>query len=148
MILVDTNLLLRSIETGHVHRQAAIDSVIQLQQSEDLVVVPQILMEFYAAVTRGENSLHLSPDEAIAELAKIKTNFELYEETPHVFPTWEMLVAKYKLKNRHVFDLRIVANMLIHGIESILSFNDAHFAPFNEIRVLNPFDYLGIPRVK
>jgi hypothetical protein len=38
--------------------------------------------------------------------------------------------------------------MVACKIRTILTFNEQHFAPYAEITPLNPFDVLGIPRVK
>lgn len=149
MILVDTNVLARSIERGNVQQQAAVESLrfLRMERQEQIVVVPQVLIELYAVSTRAENSLHLTPEEALREIASIKANVSVLPETPELFPRWEHLVAKYRPTNRRVFDVRLVASMLVHNIPQILSFNDQHFRAFTEIRVLNPFDLLGIPHV-
>ena len=96
--------------------------------------------------TRSQNSLNLSADQALQEIQGIKQDFPLLPETPQLFVRWETLVAKYKPKNRMVFDTRLVAFMMMHQIPAILTFNDQDFRQFTEIQVFNPFDVLGIPR--
>jgi predicted nucleic acid-binding protein len=83
----------------------------------------------------------------MVEVGRIKREYPVFPETPTVFPEWEYLVSKYRPKNRRIFDARLVALMLVHRIPEILSFNDKDFAQYSEIRVLNPFDVLGIPRL-
>ena len=149
MILVDTNVLVRSIERGHIHQLPAINAMrfLRIDQDQEIVVVPQVLVELYAVCTRSQGGLALSPDQAIGEIASIKNNCRVFPEHPEIFTQWENLVGKYKPKNRHVFDVRLVAAMLVHQIPQLLSFNDQDFVKFTEIHVLNPFDVLKIPRV-
>ena len=146
MILVDTNVLARAIQNGHAHQKPALDALAfkRRQQHDVLVVAPQVLMEFYAACT-APNGLGLSADQALAEVGRIKQEYPLFPETPALFPEWEYLVAKYKPTNRRIFDVALVALMLVHDIPEILSFNDKDFARFSEVRAVNPFDLLGIP---
>lgn len=148
MILVDTNVLARAIQRGHVHQQAALDALAfqRKQRHEILVVSPQVVMEFYATCTRTGNGLGMTAEEALAEVVRIKHEYPIFPETPTLFPEWEYLVVKYKPTNRRIFDARLVALMLVHRIPEILSFNDKDFAPYREIRAVNPFDLLGIPR--
>jgi predicted nucleic acid-binding protein len=149
MILVDTNVLARGIERGHKHQIPALHAmrVLRIDQNEEIVIVPQVLVELYAICTRTQNGVGLTPDEALGEIVAIKDNCRLFGENPAVFSQWEMLVRKYKPKNRQVFDMRLVAAMLVHQIPAILTFNDEDFRMYAEIRALNPFDVLGIPRV-
>jgi predicted nucleic acid-binding protein len=150
VILIDTNVLARSRQIGHVHYQVAIDAIVfeRVRREEVLVISPQVLVEFYATATRTlSNGLGLTPDQAMREIEKIQEDFPLLAESNLIYPQWETLVRKYKPTNRLVFDARHVAFMLVHQIPQILSFNDQDFIAYSEIRVLNPFDVLGLPRV-
>jgi predicted nucleic acid-binding protein len=151
MILVDTNIVARSTQNGHIHQRVALDVITHLRiaRQEYLAVVPQVLIEFYAIATRPKesNGLGFTPDQAIQQMATIKDDFVVYEESPDIFAFWEQLVNKYRPRNRMVYDLRLVAAMLANNMTQILTFNDQDFVGYREIQVLNPFDVLGIPRV-
>ena len=148
MILVDTNVLARSLQLGSKHYQPAIDAIAheRTQNNKVLIIAPQTLIELYVTCTRTENGLGLTPEQALLEIADVKTRYPLLPETSAIFPQWEGLVAKYKPTNRRVFDTRHVAFMLVHQIRKLLSFNDKDFMQCSEIQVLNPFDVLNIPR--
>ena len=148
MILVDTNVLARSLQSGHAHHRAAVDAMafLRLTRQEALVISPQVCIELYVTCTRAANGLGLSAIQAIHELSLIKADFPLLPESASLFPQWESLIRKYLTTNRRVFDLRLVAFMLVHTIDTILTFNDQDFHAFTEVQVLNPFDLLGIPR--
>ncbi len=148
MIFLDTNILARSIQTGHPHHQPAVDAValLRARDRERFAVSPQVLVEFYAICTRTHNGLALPPQQALLEISRIKAVYPLLSDSPAIFPTLESLLAKYFPTNRRVFDARHVAVMLTHGLSKILTFNDADFTPFTEITAINPFDLLGLPR--
>lgn len=152
MIFLDTNILARTMQSGSSHHLPALDSLtfLRTQRRERLAIFPQVVTEFYAIATRPvqSNGLGLIPDEAINRIAWIKSQYDLLDETADIFPQWERLVAKYKPRNRQVFDLRHVAAMLANNMTQILTFNDQDFISYSEIQVLNPFDLLGLPRVK
>ena len=148
MILLDTNVLARSIEHGHLHQQAAVESMVQLaSKGRALVVVPQCLTEFYSIGTRPTNGLGLSSEQALQEIQALRTRLEFRADTPEVFERWIDLAARHKPRNREVYDMRLVASMIAHGVQEILTFNDRDFGKFAEIRVVNPFDLLGMTRV-
>ena len=68
-ILIDTNVLLRSAEPGHVHFQCSVDAIDVLRsRGHELVLVPQILYEYWSVATRpvATNGLGLNPAEAAA----------------------------------------------------------------------------------
>lgn len=148
MILVDTNVLARGLEQGHPHHHAALASMAHLkkQSQEQLIVFPQVLTEFYSIATRSTNSLHFTPDQALAEIAEIELRFSLILETPALFSAWKKLAFKYKPTNRRAYDLRLVALMQVHAIPKILTFNDKDFQFVTEIETLNPFDLLNLSR--
>jgi predicted nucleic acid-binding protein len=151
VILIDTNIAARSVEKGSPHQLPALDAIeyLRKQRQEYLVVVPQVIIEFHAIATRRveSNGLGFTPEVALQHIDQFKSRFGLFVETPDIFLHWERLVAKYKPRNRVVFDLRLVAAMLTHGMPQILTFNDQDFVAYREIQALNPFDVLGISRV-
>jgi predicted nucleic acid-binding protein len=147
MILIDTNVLGRMLDPGAPQHQAAIEALALIhQRAESLTICAQNIVELYAIATRAQNGLGLSPTEALAEIAAIKARFPLLPDVP-LHAKWEELVTKYLVTNRLVFDLRLVAAVIVGGCTGILTFNDVDFIRFKEIQVLNPFDLLGLPRI-
>jgi predicted nucleic acid-binding protein len=79
-VLVDSNILLRSLHPGHPHFAIAENSVAALRlRNETLCIAPQILVEFWAVATRprDDNGLGLAPDRAAAELVSLRRLFRL-----------------------------------------------------------------------
>ena len=89
-VLPDTNILTRMVEPGHVQHQAALDSTDLLgKQGRDLVLVPQVLYEFWVVCTRplNLNGLGRTAVEAEAELANFKSLFAILDDLPRFFPS-------------------------------------------------------------
>jgi hypothetical protein len=97
-VLVDTNLLLREVQPGHVQHRAAVDAGDALRLRGDvLCLVPQVLYEFWAVATRpaAVNGLGFSAAQAATELTRFKSLFQLLADSPAIFPEWERLVTSY-----------------------------------------------------
>ena len=139
--LVDTNVLLRQFEPVHDHHGAAIAATMRLIESgETLQVAAQSIAEFWAVATRpvAQNGLGLDVALASSAIAEIERTFELLlSDEAMVYPYWKRLVAEQRVTGRRVFDARLVAVMLAHGIDRLLTFNAADFAGLG-VPVLEP----------
>ena len=141
--LVDTNVLLRSVEDQHPMNAAAVEAIrLLLEQGEQLYILPQNLIEFWAVATRpaSANGLDLNVAEAIAQLEELKTIFTFQPDTSAIFAAWESLVVKYEVKGKQAHDTRLVAAMITHQITHLLTFNLADFRRFPEITAIDPRD--------
>lgn len=111
-----------------------------LQNGEELFVVPQNLIEFWAVATRppSANGLGMTTAQAQAELARIKNFFRFLPDTPAIHHEWEKLVAQHDVSGRNTHDARIVAAMTVHGITHLLTFNGDDFKRYPGISVISP----------
>ena len=140
-VLVDTNVLLRSLHPGHAHYAASASSVAALRlRNEVLCLAPQTLIEFWAVATRprDDNGLGLSTGRVAAEIATLRRLFRLLPSSPEVFETWQRIVTTHSVQGKQTHDAHLVAIMQVHSVASILTFNAAHFTRFPGIFVLNP----------
>ena len=140
-VLFDTNLLTRLAEPGHAQHLLALDSTALLgRQGHDLLLVPQVLYEFWVVCTRPMklNGLGRTAAEAEQELAKFKTLFTILDESPALFLEWEKLVTSLQIVGKNAHDCRLVAAMQVHKITHLLTFNDQHFRRFAGISVVTP----------
>lgn len=138
---VDTNVLLRSIDTGHPAQPLAQDALIQLrQEGQSLSVFPQNLIEFWAVATRptAQNGLGLSVAETQAELTSVKALFILIPDTADIFAEWERLVVQHRVSGKQAHDARLAAAMIVHGVTHLLTFNTADFKRFTAITAVDP----------
>jgi hypothetical protein len=108
-ILVDTNLLLREVQSGHTQHRAAVEAENFLRlRGDTLCLVPQVLYEFWAVATRptAVNGLGLSPAQAATEITRFKSLFVLLADTAAIFPEWERLVTTYAVSGKNAHDAR------------------------------------------
>jgi predicted nucleic acid-binding protein len=139
--LVDTNILLRSIDPSHPMNAIAVQALATLRgQGEQFCIVPQNLIEFWSVYTRPleRNGLGRTSEEAKVELAQLKTFFPLLLDVPAIYPEWERLVSAYAVRSVNVHDARLVAAMLVHGLTHILTFNTRDFVRYSEITAVDP----------
>lgn len=134
--LIDTNVLLRSVQKSHPAHADAVKAVeILLRRGDRLCVIAQNMIEFWAVATRPptSNGLGLSIDDAAQEVRDIKLLFELLPDTRDIFPEWEALVVKHRVAGKQAHDARLVAAMLAHGVSHLLTFNAGDFARFGSV---------------
>ena len=140
-VLLDTNILARAAQPGHVHHDAAVRATDVLDSRGDTPsLVPQVLYEFWAVATRptDKHGLGFSTAEARTELSRIKRMFPLLPDVPAILPAWEELIAAYEVKGKSSHDARLVAAMRVHGINQILTINEQDFIRYPGITVLTP----------
>ncbi|MEI2582738.1 type II toxin-antitoxin system VapC family toxin [Scytonema sp. PRP1] len=139
--LVDTNVLLRSVEPSHpMYPDASHAIATLLALGERLCIVPQNLIEFWNVYTRPiqRNGLGHTAAQAEAEINRLKTIFPLLLDTEAIYQEWEKLVVAYKIRGVNVHDARLVAAMLLHGLTHILTFNISDFTRYTEITAVHP----------
>jgi len=139
-VLVDTNVLLRLLQPHHPHGPIAERALTMLRsKGEVLNVASQNLVEFWAVATRPivENGLGLSSEQAMGEMNALKRLFGLLPELP-LQDAWELLVTKHAVLGKNTHDARLVAAMLVHQVDSILTFNVQDFNRYSGITVLDP----------
>jgi len=144
-VLLDTNVLLRSVEPRHAQHQTSVDATDALRQrGHDLVIVPQVLYEFWSVASRPieQNGLGMTPAEAHAELLAIQRLFRLFRDERAVYAIWEQLVLSLGVKGKQAHDARIAAAMQRHSINHVLTFNATDFARYAFITALTPTDVL------
>lgn len=144
--LVDTNVLLRSIQVSHPLHADAVNSIASLlRHDNELSITAQNLIEFWAVATRppAHNGLGLSIDETAQRLAAFRTNFLLLTDNTDIFEKWEQLVRKHKVIGKQVYDARLVAAMSVHNLTHLLTFNTTDFKRFTTITAVNPQSILN-----
>lgn len=147
-VLIDTNVLPRSAEPGHVQYQEAVDATDLLgKQGHTLCLVPQNFYEYRVVSTRpvAQNGRGKAPDEVTAEFAFLESHFAVVPDTPAAFAEWKRLMATYKVTGKPSHDARLVAAMLAHGITHLLTFNDQDFRRYAGITVLSPATATALP---
>lgn len=140
-ILLDSNILIRWMEPEHSDQmlvQSAID--VLLAASAELCFTLQNVSEFWNSLTRplDRNGYGLTPEETDCRVRIFESRLTFLVDTPRVYQEWRWLLTTYAVRGVQVHDARLVAAMLAHGIDSILTFNTRDFARYTAIHAIHP----------
>lgn len=138
--LADTNILLRSVQAAHPMYEDVSRAVSILFERDDVHIIGQNLIEFWAVATRPitENGLGFTLPDAVVELSKLKATFTILPDTADILPLWEELVVRYEVRGKQSHDARLVAAMKAHDLTHLLTFDESDFKRYTEITVINP----------
>ncbi|NLE39581.1 MAG: PIN domain-containing protein [Pirellulaceae bacterium] len=131
--LLDTNVLLRAAAPKSAHHTAAVESIKRiLARGDEMFLVPQVLVEFWSVATRPVevNGYGWPAKEAEAKVAELLRQFPLLPEGPAVFPEWLRLVSRHGIIGKQVHDARLIAQLNVHGVSHLLTFNVGDFQPY------------------
>ena len=106
-----------------------------------LCLAPQNLTEFYAVTTSPKRVANpITPVEACVEIEKYiqSQNIRKIYQTTDLMSKLLELIDKYRPTQQQIFDLQLVATMLINDVTRIYTFNAKHFQPYQEIEVMTP----------
>jgi predicted nucleic acid-binding protein len=143
-ILVDTNVLVRSVERAHPLMRIARNSLRHLyEEAYELCVTPQNVSEFWNVCTRPlkMNGLGNGIPATDRLASRIESFFTIVPDSIETFRRWRELVVAHEVKGAKVHDARLVAAMMVHRINAILTFNPSDFVRFSEIKVLDPAQF-------
>ena len=141
-VLLDTNVLLRLIDSNDARHAACRHSIEKLLgQGEDVYLAPQVLIEFWVVSTRPTDAkppgFGWMPGIASQHLADVRKTFRMLDDAPGVFERWLHFVETYSIRGKRAHDARIVAFMQQHGIEQILTLNPTDFAGLG-VKIVQP----------
>ncbi len=100
-VLVDTNILLRSVQPNHPLCSQATRSVSKLIRQKDAVFFcAQNIAEFWNVAARPteRNGLGLSPEEVLQEVSNIEKSLTLLPDIPAIYGAWKQIVAAHKVQ--------------------------------------------------
>lgn len=129
-ILVDTSVLARWTNPNDKQHGVADQAVSRItNRGDDLVLTPQVLVEFRAVATRpaANNGLGYSAAQADQLVAGYERLFPLLVETPAVFQTWKAIVSTLGVVGKTVHDARLVAVCYVYQVTHLITFNLSHF---------------------
>jgi predicted nucleic acid-binding protein len=145
-VLLDTNILLRSVQPNHPQCPEATRAVAKLIRRNDAVFFcAQNIAEFWNVATRpaDRNGLGFSHEEVLREVSDIERLLTLLPDTPSIYPAWKQLVRDHKVQGVKVFDARIVATMNVYSVENVLTFNVVDFKRYPQITAIDPSSLLS-----
>jgi predicted nucleic acid-binding protein len=142
--LFDTNNFLRLAEKNGPQRQTVLQAIRKLRAgNEILCCTPQVLAEFWNVCTRpvsARGGLDLSVVQTERKVDLIQKYFRLLPDNLATFNEWRKLVSDYRITGVKVHDAKLIASMIAHRIEFLVTFNTSDFQRFPMITVINPKD--------
>lgn len=141
-MLVDTNILVFSTqETSPRHRAANARLYDLHSRSEPLWVSRQTLREYLAVVTRPQGLRRpLSSNVAVSDIRQFERLFAIAEDGEVVTSTLLDLVERFPVTGAQIHDANVVATMLTHGINRLLTDNVTDFTRFSSLIEVVPLD--------
>jgi predicted nucleic acid-binding protein len=139
--LLDTNILIRVADEQAKEHLLVTEAVSRhVASGNRACVVPQNLIEFWNVASRPRNLNGIGWDlvQIEEEVAFFLEEYFLFEENPDIFPAWQELVVQYQVSGKQVHDTKLVAAMLTHKIDQILTLNTADFTRFSQIKAIHP----------
>lgn len=142
MILFDTNVLVHAINADAPQHRTCRDLVEAVQARRvDGVLVPQVLLEFYAIVTDPRRVARpLDPTNAWTQVEALRTIFPVRDAGSKALDHLRDLLKDGKTTGGDVFDAFLVAQMRACNISAICTCNVRDFARFGGIMVHSPED--------
>lgn len=139
-ILVDTNVwVARIIEDHDFHERARTKLDELADQNELFCISGQIIRELISVCTLGRNlSRLLRWDELRREIDSLLAQTVLLTENESTTKKLIDLGESYQVMGKQIHDANIIAIMLTHGLNRLLTFNPDDFKRFNEIEVILP----------
>jgi hypothetical protein len=140
-ILIDTNVLLRAVQTSHPMHEVALRAIEALLAGSDgLIIAVQNVAEFWNAATRplAANGLGMTVEQAGAEVKRLEGFFEVVSESAASYAAWKTLLMVHRVSGAQVHDARLAAVMAANGIGKIVTFNVRDFSRFTGIEALHP----------
>ena len=138
--MLDTNVILSATDEGRAeHRQANQIFNEWAARGTTLYASGQIMREYLAVATRpaGKNGLGLKQADALANVRAFRARTSLLIEDSKVADCLLGLLDEIPCGGKQVHDANVVATMLVHGIDSLVTINLADFTRFeHRIRLI------------
>lgn len=132
--MIDTNVLIYSTVASNPWHTNARQWLADLQGAgHPLCVSPQIVREFLVVLTRGEVFSH-----TLNTFAALRPSLVILPETLQALERLLSLVRHYDVRGKAIHDAQIVANMLVHGVTHLMTYNESDFQRYAEITLDAP----------
>lgn len=136
---VDTNVLVYANLTSAPFHADARRFILMFQSvGTDLWINRQVLREYLAVVTRQTFVSPLPVAQAISDIRQFEQQFTIADETTAVTTMLLTLLQSIPLGGKQVHDANIVATMLVHGVERLLTHNVSDFMRFSHLVTVVP----------
>ena len=140
-MFIDTNVLVRARFTvAPSHDLARARLLEALGREERLRISRQIVREYLAVVTRSQVwSAPLPMSAALQDIDWFVSEFDILEDGPHVTHVLAKLCREVPVAGRQIHDANIVATLLAHAEQRLLTFDQGDFRRYGgRISLIDP----------
>jgi predicted nucleic acid-binding protein len=146
-VLLDTGVLLRLFERSDPN-YSDIRAALKLlwSRNEELLIAPQNAVEYWNVSTRptsARGGFGHSIAKTHPRLAAIQRICRVLPESEAIFVEWKRIVIAHSITGVSVHDARIVAQMAIANVGTLVTLNPADFRRYPGIMVMTPRDLLS-----
>lgn len=131
--MLDTNVFLSATDQARTeHVKAAVVFNDWAGQGTTLYASGQIMREYLAVATRpaDKNGLGMKSADALANVRAFRTRTRLLHEDSTVADQLLDLLDQIPCGGKQVHDANVVATMLVHGIDTLITINVSDFTRF------------------
>jgi len=132
-ILVDTNVLIYSIDKDSKFNSRAIDLL--TNPNYDLYTTSKNLSEFLVVLTKGVEA-PLNIIQAVDLLEGLLSNFSILYPSENSFKHFKKILLKYKPMGLKIHDFEIISIGLENGIKQIATINTKDFIGVDELNLI------------
>jgi predicted nucleic acid-binding protein len=86
----------------------------------------------------ARNGFGLTAAEAEREVRVIEAGMSLLADNEAIYREWRTIVVQHAVSGVQVYDARLAAAMLVHGISHILTLNITDFSRYSGVTVVHP----------
>lgn len=140
-VLVDTNILIRSVQKHHSACRTARQALTALyREQHSLYLTHQNIAEFWNVCTRPAevNGLGLSIEATDSYTRQLEKFFTILPDSSQVFAAWRSIVVEYSVRGSKVHDARLAAVMKAYALDKVVTFNVPDFNRFDFIEAIHP----------
>ncbi len=131
--MLDTNVLLAATDEGRPEHDHAL-AVVNVWPARGMALYTsgQIVREYLAVATRPaeKNGLGLPLADALANVQAFRGRTSLLAEDVKVSNRLLTLLGEVACAGKQIHDANVVATMLVHGIDTIVTMNTSDFTRF------------------
>lgn len=139
---IDTNILIYASDSKSPwHKKADEELKKAISGGIALFISPQVLREYLSVATRSVTHKKAIPWEKIrSNHLRFQQVFKVLPEDIAIADKLGELVYKYHVSGKQVHDANIVATMIVHGIQSILTNNVDDFKRYEGLIKIVPLE--------
>lgn len=132
---LDTNILLAATDEARQEHEQAV-AALNVWPASGLVLYTsgQIMREYLAVATSpvDQNGLGMARLDAVANVRALRARLTLLTEDTKVSDRLLELLETVECGGKQIHDANVVATMLIHGIDTLVTMNVDDFARFSD----------------